>query len=429
MKLELKYSLAILGIFAIFFVAFFIISWDLFSNNLRTEILDSFLYSLKIERYSIKDISKITEDYFIEEFTKENSGYYYVIDEKGYAILHTDPTKVGIHIVKDAKLDDLWKYMRENDAGTYEYIFEGEKRYVSFVKITSEGKTYYLAHAITYGELFADLIKTRYYILNIFIIFMVIFFIISYYLGKWLTLAIKKQVKSIEEFSANVASFIAENSAAAAEMESVTKNTQKNINELDELIQNFASAIEEGRSELNSILNNVKSFFLNIQDMTQMTMKIADFINNLSDLNYKIKDISETVSILSINSSIETSKEEIDREGISRIADMINELAYDAKKTSRESEKVLKNIESSITSSVLLSEKTLKELSNVENSLDSIDQVVESFVNNIDTLSSFSNSTKTLIKGVLDGIKQTFEALEEIKNNIDELVNMAKKIE
>lgn len=427
MKIELKYAILISVVFVIITSIFFSISYYIFSINMKKELLSE--YEVTIDKISFgleKGFNEILESDFSNIFTDRILGYYYILDENGDAIFHSDKTKIGINIIKDAKLNDLWNYMKTSKKGIYEYSYENKKRYATFSRFKSNGKTFYLVHAIAESELFANIKKSRNYILIILMVFIIAIFIISFIISKSIGKAFKKQIKTIEEFTTNVSSYIAENSSAASEIESVANNTQSNIEKLDELIQNFSSSIEEGRSELNSTLMNMKEFFTNIQTMNQMTLKIAEFINNLSNLNDKIKDISDTVSILSINSSIETSKENIDKEGISKIADLINELSTEARNTSRNSENVLKEIENSITSNVLLSEKISKELVNVENSLDSISQVVESFADSIDSLTGFSHTTRLSMNEVLEGIKQTSEALLEIKSNLDKLLNLTK---
>ncbi|KAF2956216.1 hypothetical protein [Marinitoga sp. 38H-ov] len=430
MKIELKYAILISIIFIILTSIFFSISYFIFSNNVKKDILNEYLSTIDEISYAIeKDFNELSEENFSFKFSNEGIGYYYVLNNLGDTIFHSNKDRIGLNIIKDAKLSDLWDYMKINKKGLYEYTYENEKIYTAFSSFDLNGNTYYLVHAITNSELFKNLKKSRNYLIMILVIFIFAIFIISLIISKSIGKAFKKQIKTIEEFTTNVSSYIAENSSAASEIESVANNTQKNIEKLDELVQNFSSSIEEGRSELNATLLNMKEFFSNIQSMNQMTLKIADFINNLSLLNDKIKDISDTVSILSINSSIETSKENIDKEGISKIADLINELATESRNTSRNSENVLKEIENNITSNVLLSEKIAKELVNVENSLDSISQVVESFAENVDSLAGFSHTTRLSMNEVLEGIKQTSEALTEIKVNLDKLLTLTKTVE
>ncbi|WGS64394.1 methyl-accepting chemotaxis protein [Marinitoga aeolica] len=427
MKIELKYSFLISIIFTVAISTMFYLSYVIFSNIIREDMKNEYLSSISGIVIGLKNnFNSINETNFNERFGNGGKGYYYILDENGNVVFHSDKTKVGINILEDAKLSDLWEYMKKNEKGVYEYVYENEKRYVAFSKFNFNAFTYYFAHAVKESELFSGLRKSRNTLIFILIIFIVIVYILSFVISKAIGKEFKKQIKTIEEFTTNVSSYIAENSSAASEIESVANNTQTNVEKLDELIQNFSSSVEEGRSELNATLMNMKEFFSNIQSMNQMTLKIAEFINNLSSLNDKIKDISDTVSILSINSSIETSKENIDKEGISKIADLINELATDARNTSRNSENVLKEIENSITSNVLLSEKISKELVNVENSLDSISQVVENFAENVDSLTGFSHTTRLSMNEVLEGIKQTSEALSEIKVNLDKLLNLAK---
>ena len=432
MKIELKYSILISAIFIFLLSVFFYISYFFFSNDLLDEVLNEYKDSVSNLAFLM---SRLTEDEMLNDELKENKfynmfadekGYYFILDEKGTQIFHTDKSDIGKNIVDDLGFNDFWNYIKTNKEGTNEYTYKNKKRYAAFSTFNLKDKEYIIVHAIEKSKIFLDTHKLKNNLIIIFIVFVIFIFVSSYIISKLIGKAFKKQIKTIEEFTNNVSSNIAESSSAASEIESVANNTQKNIEKLDELIQNFSSSIEEGRSELNATLLNMKEFFDNIQNMNQKTLKIADFINKLSSLNDKIKDLADTVSILSINSSIETSKENIDKEGLSKIADLINELSTEARNTSKNSDNVLKEIENSITSNVLLSEKVSKELINVENSLDSISQVVESFADNVDTLTGFSHSTRISMNEALDGIKQTSESLVEIKNNLYKLLSLTK---
>ncbi|GAB6188931.1 hypothetical protein JCM30566_06700 [Marinitoga arctica] len=425
MKIETKFGILFTSIIAISLIVTFMSSYFTFLNFTIKELEKSYLESVNITSKILSNFNEINNENLFNYLGSLNHGYYYIVDNSGNVIFHSDKTKIGLNL-NDVGLKNLYNYFLNNDNGVYEYSYEKLKRYAAFSKFEINGKTYFLVHALSEDELFFDLKIFKTYIYIAYIIIILISVIISLYLFNKFSAIFKNHIKRIQEFTTNVSANIAESSSASSEIESVANNTRQNIQKLDELVQNFSSSIEEGRSELNATLLNMKEFFGNIQTMNQMTMKIAEFINKLTALNEKIKDISDTVSILSINSSIETSKEVIDKEGISKIAELINDLASEARETSRNSEKVIKDIENNITSNVLLSEKISKELINVENSLDSISQVVESFADSVETLSNFSHTTNISMEEVLEGIKQTSLALSDISNSLNKLVNIAR---
>ncbi|KLO22378.1 methyl-accepting chemotaxis protein [Marinitoga sp. 1155] len=430
MKVNLKYSLIITLVFGLSFISFFFIVYEYYKNLTVDFIMKSYENNvIKLSELLSKSMASLESDFFSKKFIDEKNGYYYILDENGNVIYHTDLSKIGINAVEDTKLPELYKYIKENKSGIYKYVYENEKRFVAFSSFEFNNSTYYLANAITEKQLFYDINKVKMFSVILLVIMMVFLFFISYVIGKLIEKEFKKQIGTIKEFSTNVSSYIAENSSASSEIGAVAQNTQKNVQKLDELIQNFSSSIEEGRSELDLTLSNMKEFFYDIQNMNEKTLEISNFINKLSDLNDKIKDISDTVSILSINSSIETSKENLDREGISKIAELINELASESRETSKNSEKILKEIEKNITTNVLLSEKTSKELTNIEKSLDSVSEIVRDFEHTVQSLSNFSHSTKISMNEVLSGINQMSEALIEIKNSMDKLLEIAKKFE
>ncbi|HCF39028.1 MAG TPA: methyl-accepting chemotaxis protein, partial [Thermosipho africanus] len=129
------------------------------------------------------------------------------------------------------------------------------------------------------------------------------------------------------------------------------------------------------------------------------------------------------ITVLAINASIETSKETIDREGLSRIAEMIMELSNTTRKLAKDSKNSLMDIEKIITSNILISEKASKETVNVDESLKAIDTVNKASLENIDKLIKISKSTHDAVEELYEGLEQVETAI----NNISEQVNEFEK--
>ncbi|WP_129409698.1 hypothetical protein [Marinitoga lauensis] len=114
MKIEFKYALIISVLFTIIITIFFSISYNTFVTRVKKDMMKEYLFSVEGITISLKkDFNIIKDPYFKESFNTFDSGYFYILDVNGNVIFHSDKSKIGINIIKDANLPKLWEYMKK----------------------------------------------------------------------------------------------------------------------------------------------------------------------------------------------------------------------------------------------------------------------------------------------------------------------------
>jgi len=232
----------------------------------------------------------------------------------------------------------------------------------------------------------------------------------------------KEQI-TFSEASAKLIQDVSENmiqtSLSASEIKAMAENTESAVTNVDKALQEFSNYIEESRAETEATLKGLAEFTSTIEQITEYTSKLATLTETLSKLSEKITDISDNITVLAINVSIETSKENIDKEGLARIAEMIMELSNSARNLAKEGKHSLENVENIITSTTLITEKVVKRISTVKESIDNIRQVSEASVTNVEKLVNTSRIAHESVEELYSGIEQLEEAILKIKESVE----------
>ncbi|EKF49899.1 methyl-accepting chemotaxis sensory transducer [Thermosipho africanus H17ap60334] len=411
MKKDIKLALIISGVFLIVILLlanFFV--FPQIKNTFKKDILGSFLSEIKIIAKT-KSYDDLFDNY-------QSKGYYFIISKNGTTLNHSDPSKIGKNIAD--YVPKLFEAMKEKQEGIVEYEFENEKRFAAFA---FDGNAY-VVHSVTESELFKDYKTLIRNILTIDLpIVIVAILVLGILLSKLLSKDNLKQYDYIKSLFQNISENVLSTSSSTSEIKSMAENTENAINELDKSIDEFAAYMQENSAEIETAINKVKDFTNTIQEIITSSSKLNELTDILTDITEKITDVSDTITVLAINASIETSKETIDREGLSRIAEMIMELSNTTRKLAKDSKNSLMDIEKIITSNILISEKASKETVNVDESLKAIDSVNKASLENIDKLIKISKSTHDAVEELYEGLEQVETAI----NNISEQVNEFEK--
>ncbi|MEJ5257061.1 MAG: methyl-accepting chemotaxis protein [Fervidobacterium sp.] len=385
---------------------------------------------------SSKIISEMTLQAFLDEvkiltrfknydvlFTqKPEFGYYYVLDSNAIVAYHNDPSKIGLNAKE--QVPGLFEYMQEKKAGVYSYDYQGIKRYVAF----SYDGNYYIAHAATEDELFGKLNEFRKKFFSVsFPILIVSTIVLGFFVGEFLLRGPRKQISDSKTLVKNVSESVIQTSSSASEIKAMAENTERASMELDKSMEEFAAYMEESRAEIENTLLSLSEFTDTIEQITEYTSKLATLTETLSKVTDRITDISDNITVLAINASIETSKQNIDRDGLSRIAEMIMELSNSTRNLAKESKQSLSDVEKIVTSTILITEKITKNISSVRDSLNVIQQVTAASTNNVDKLVNVSKTNHDAVEELYAGIEQLEEAMNNIKFEIEKFAEAISK--
>jgi len=362
---------------------------------------------------------------------KLRHGYYYIVGSDGFTLYHTFKGRIGVNL-RDINLEDLFEYIVKEKKGWYRYSHEGDNIFVFFDKVNlpfKSDKEIFLANATTENVVFSSLRKIRNFFLAIILpISLVVILIGAYLISSMGVNKIQFQTQSIANFTKSVATALSNLFVSSSEIQKAAENTALSSSDLSELVQNFAASAEEGKTEVNHSLDLMNSFLEHVERTNDIIKETVELMDSLNELNEKITDLSDVISILAINASIESSKENIDREGIMKIADHIAMIASDAKETTKISRKTISLIQDKISKVVEMSRNIEEEAASARSAMKNILQVIDSLTEGIMKLQGLSESLAAVSQETNAGVEEMVSSLEKIKEEVSELERMSKKL-
>ena len=362
---------------------------------------------------------------------KPRHGYYYIVSSDGFTLYHTFKERVGVNL-RDIDLEDLFDHIVKERKGWYRYDYGGDSIFVFFDKMNlpfKSDKEIFLANATLENIVFSSLKKIRNFFLTIILpISLVVILIGAYLISSMGVNKIQFQTQSIANFTKSVATALSNLFVSSSEIQKAAENTALSSSDLSELVQNFAASAEEGKTEVNHSLDLMNSFLEHVERANDIIKETVELMDSLNELNEKITDLSDVISILAINASIESSKENIDREGIMKIADHIAKIASDAKETTKISKKTISLIQEKISKVVEMSRSIEEEVASARSAMKNILQVIDSLTEGIMKLQGLSESLAAVSQETNAGVEEMVSSLEKIREEVSELERMSKKL-
>ncbi len=379
--------------------------------------------------------------HIMKELYSVSEGYFYVVDTMGNVVFHSLEERVGVNVIDEGFGDMLKKFLKERE-GYVTYVYKGQKVKGFFKEIDPpfdlfyydrEGNEkkirFFIVEALTISGLrarYSSYIKFLYVV--ILPAMLAIVAVASYIIAHIGVKNIRKQSYVVRDFSKELYGTVSNLGTSAAEMEKIAENNTDIAKKLSEITQNFATSAEEGRYEIESSLKAIKSFLDLLNRVNEEIGKAVGLIESLADLNERISYLSDTISVLAINASIESSKETIDRDGLAKIVEHITLISKEARDTSKQTKKTLDRIQASLSQLALYSEKVKKEGTIIGSAIENIGKVIESFLEGVNQIRTASENLMRSSEETTAGVEEIANSLSDLRASMDKLTKMVDRL-
>ncbi len=237
--------------------------------------------------------------------TVGETGYPYVMDEKGLVIIHTSDESLYINIAEEIPfLKTVIDNPEEVQAGSYE--FNGVRRAGSFVRIPRNG--WVVGIAISYSEIFASFGRLRNVVFSIDLIVILLIVLVLFF---YIKLKIIRSIKAIEIIMGTAAEGnLIERSRVKGrdEMASMSgyfntlldsltsffRKLSKNLTDLEGVGLSLSSQTEETAAAVYEIQTNVNNSLVQIQKQEE---SVSSTVTAIEEITQNIQSLDNTVGL------------------------------------------------------------------------------------------------------------------------------------
>jgi methyl-accepting chemotaxis protein len=196
------------------------------------------------------------------------------------------------------------------------------------------------------------------------------------------------------------------------EIENISKSSYESASET-------SSTSEDCIEQLSKLVENIKSSAHYISEFTTLLSNLDENSKNIDHLVESIKGIAEQTNLLALNAAIEAARAGEHGRGFAVVADEVRSLANTANQSADQIQTEMKKI-MDISSSIITKQKEVQGL--IETSVEIADVTTDQ----LGSLVRVAKESAHSMENMMDQIRLQLSSTEEIRSNMDTLVNSTK---
>ena len=283
---------------------------------------------------------------------------------------------------------------------------------------TRYGKTDYYLHWVEPSGRSSIVLKVLGFIVLFFLpMFGVVFLMINFLrrkIFKNFIEPLEKMVEVLDDIVASTSSSSQELAASSQELAANTRNLEEKGAELSRLSSDMLGDLEKTSDFADSVSEFARFLKRALENLAEINSSLMEVMKSIHRLGGVIQQIGERIVVLSINASIEGSRENIDREAIKALAEEIAQLS---ETTTQQVTEIFTSIQES------------------QDRLDDMDRAVKGIMLETEKLESSSQKLRDMIKTnrgefekITDNVQSMFTSIEEINFASQNLAEAATEL-
>jgi len=220
----------------------------------------------------------------------------------------------------------------------------------------------------------------------------------------------KQQEATVKQFSASTNEIV----ASSKEISATSKQLLGTIVEVREVSARTADSADSGQADLNEMQSTMKHLASATDSVSSKLSIINEKANNINDVVSTITKVADQTNLLSLNAAIEAEKAGEYGLGFSVVAREIRRLADQTAVATLDIIKMVKEMQSSVSSGVMEMDKFSDEVRRCVSNVDGISGKLENIIQQVQCLPPKFDIAAEGMQGQYEGAQQITEAMVQL---------------
>lgn len=220
----------------------------------------------------------------------------------------------------------------------------------------------------------------------------------------------KQQEATVKQFSASTNEIV----ASSKEISATSKQLLGTIVEVREVSARTADSADSGQADLNEMQSTMKHLASATDSVSSKLSIINEKANNINDVVATITKVADQTNLLSLNAAIEAEKAGEYGLGFSVVAREIRRLADQTAVATLDIIKMVKEMQSSVSSGVMEMDKFSDEVRRCVSNVDGISGKLENIIQQVQCLPPKFDIAAEGMQGQYEGAQQITEAMVQL---------------